>query len=305
MVTANDRQEHIKNLIPETRKMLDAGNEERILYIETDKFINYGVAKQVLSKLEDLIKIPRRLRMPCLLIYGESNIGKSSLVNKFGRLHPYTDGIDGPAGPVVIAQAPKGPDVSSMFDKILTKVLVPFKHTDSDSKKENEIHYHFAKMETKMLIIDEFHNILSGSGPKQRAFMNALKNLSNELYIPIVLVGTKDALNATNTDLQIMSRFRPMLLPRWELNEDYISLLGSLERLLPLREPSGLARSVDMAKLILELSEGILGDIVAIVNETAIRAIRTDKERITLELIKEGDFIKPSLLRGHVALQSA
>jgi len=43
--------------------------------------------------------------------------------------------------------------------------------------------------------------------------MNGLKNLTNYTKRPLVLVGTKDALIATDTDAQIASRFKPEYLP--------------------------------------------------------------------------------------------
>jgi Bacterial TniB protein len=45
-----------------------------------------------------------------------------------------------------------------------------------------------------MLMIDEIHNIISGSVSRQRQFLNVLKYLSNDLQIPLVTFGTQDAL---------------------------------------------------------------------------------------------------------------
>ena len=44
-----------------------------------------------------------------------------------------------------------------------------------------------------MLVIDELHNILAGSPARQREFLALLRFLGNELRIPIVGVGTKEA----------------------------------------------------------------------------------------------------------------
>jgi hypothetical protein len=42
----------------------------------------------------------------------------------------------------------------------------------------------------KMLVIDELHNLLSGSRSQQRRLLNLLRWLGNELRIPLVGVGT-------------------------------------------------------------------------------------------------------------------
>ena len=44
-----------------------------------------------------------------------------------------------------------------------------------------------------MLIVDEVHHLLAGSHREQRASLNLLKYLANELKICIVAVGTSDA----------------------------------------------------------------------------------------------------------------
>lgn len=61
-----------------------------------------------------------------------------------------------------------------------------------------------------------------------REFLNLLRFLGNELQIPIVALGTKDAYLAIRSDDQLENRFEPFILPRWEYNEEYLSLLSSV-----------------------------------------------------------------------------
>ncbi len=127
--------------------------------------------------------------------------------------------------------------------------------------------------------------------------MNALKNLMNELKRPLVLVGTKDALIATETDYQISSRFPPQILSTWTFDKNYLSFLHAYEKTLPLRKPSDLVKQKDLIVKILEYSEGYLGEIVAILKELAVLAIKTGKESIDVSLFKELDWIPPSKRR--------
>lgn len=293
--------EHLENLLPETREMLSKSEEERVRYVEAEHFIAYTRANEIITTMERLMRVPRQSRMPCLLIVGDSNNGKTSIIREFRMMHPATDGMDEAAQPVVSILAPIAPDVHAFYDEILNDILIPFKKSDPISKKEMEIRYHFVNLGVKLLIVDEIHNVLSGSVAKQKVFMNALKNLNNKLFLPIVLVGTKDAL-ATSADIQISNNFRPILLPAWELNRDYVSLLASIEKTLPLKKPSVLAKDRELAILILELSEGLIGEIVALAREAAEQAIKTGKERITLEDVKKIGFVKPSLRRASALL---
>ena len=285
-------------LTPKTIEFLDKSDDERILYIKKERFIVYSGAQKILNKLEDLLIEPRKSRMPCLLIVGDSNNGKTSVVKKFLKMHMPTDGIETDAVPVIIVQAPPRPDIGMFYDSILDEILIPFKKSDSLSRKDAEITYYFSKLGTKMLIVDEIHNILSGSVAKQKEFMNALKNLNNKLLMPIVLVGIKEALNATNTDFQISSRFKPMYLKRWNFNSEYKALLKSIEKILPLKKESNLAGNDKLAEYILEMSEGLLGEIIEIIGLSAICAILNRKEKITMEEIKDTGYVQPSLRRS-------
>ncbi len=288
----------VLRLIPKSMEYLEKTDEERIDYIKRERFIVYPGAQKVLNKLEELLIEPKKSRMPCLLIVGDSNNGKTSVVKKFLKMHMPTDGIETDAVPVIIVQAPPRPDVSMFYDSILDEILIPFKKSDSLSRKDAEITYYFSKLGTKILIVDEIHNILSGSVAKQKEFMNGLKNLNNKLLMPIVLVGIKEALNATNTDFQISSRFKPMYLKRWNFNKEYLTLLKSIEKILPLKKESNIAENDKLAENILDMSEGLLGEIIEIISLSAIYAIKSRKEKITLDEVKSTGYIQPSLRRS-------
>lgn len=146
------------------------------------------------------------------------------------------------------------------------------------------------------LIIDELHNLLSGSRLHQRRLLNVLRWLGNELQIPLIAVGTAEALHAIQSDDQLANRFEPARLPPWRNGEEYRQLLSTLEALLPLRRPSHLAAPA-LADKILSAAEGILGEIVSIVTRAAVRAVTSGKETITAKLIDETDFISPSQRR--------
>ena len=53
------------------------------------------------------------------------------------------------------------------------------------------------------MIVDEVHHLLAGSVREQRQSLNQLKFLSNELRMPVVALGTSEALYAMQADPQI------------------------------------------------------------------------------------------------------
>ena len=57
--------------------------------------------------------------------------------------------------------------------------------------------------------VDEVHHLLAGTVREQRQSLNQLKFLSNELRMPVIAIGTSEALYAMQADPQIASRFEP------------------------------------------------------------------------------------------------
>lgn len=297
-------ENHKSNLLPDIQQILMESNEVRLSCLREDKWITYPKAKEILITLEDLLTMPKKSRMPSLLLIGETNNGKTSILQRFIRTHiPYEH--DGQTHiPVISVFAPPSPDLSGFYSKILQTLSVPYRNTDKTSKKEELIRYYFELCGIKMLIVDEIHNILSGAVAKQKSFMNALKNMSNELQIPIVLSGILDALHATNTDAQISNRFKPFFLPKWKIDRDFLSLLASIEKLLPLRKPSNLGMIKETAYAIADKSEGSIGEVMELITMAATYAINSGTEEISIREINNCGFVKPSARKNYLDLIS-
>ena len=148
----------------------------------------------------------------------------------------------------------------------------------------------------KILVIDEIHDLLAGTKTHQRQCLNTIKYLCNELCISIVAVGTKDAFNALQSDPQLANRFEPALLPKWRVGEEYLKLLASFQRRLPLRKPSALLQQ-DISFKLLSMSEGTIGELSAVLTMACVEAIRTKKEQITLKALNSISWTQPSARR--------
>jgi hypothetical protein len=274
-------------------------DEARIRRIRADRWVGYARAEAALSAFEDLLSFPKRTRMPNLLLCGPTNNGKSMMLEKFTRAHPRLSGINSegvPGIPVLKIQMPPGPDERRFFSAMLDALGYPRRGSESVSRRQDLVMRLMHASEVDLLIIDEVHNLLSGTQLLQRRMLNLLRWLGNELQIPIVAAGTAEALHAIQSDDQLANRFEPIALPRWSYGEEYRELLRTLEALLPLRCPSHLAGSA-LAEKILSAAEGILGEVVSIVTRAAVRAVTSGSESITAKLIDETGFISPSQRR--------
>jgi hypothetical protein len=132
-----------------------------------------------------------------------------------------------------------------------------------------------------MLIVDEVHHLLAGGYREQRAALNLLKYLANDLRLSIVVVGTSDAPLALESDAQMCSRFMPFEIPRWRESDDFRRLLRAFESVLPLRRPSDLSQR-PIAQFLLAASAGLLGEVARMLTEAAELAIHDRSECISL-----------------------
>lgn len=283
-----------------TRPLAEENNEPRIRRIRTDRWITYSRAEAALSAMEYLLTFPKRTRMPNLLLVGPTNNGKTMIVEKFRRAHPpiaASATADGAANiPVLKVQMPAGPDEPRFFGAILDELGFPNMLSDRVAKRQDAAMRMLRETSVRVLVIDEVHNLLSGSRLHQRRLLNLLRWLGNELQIPLVAVGTAEALHAVQSDDQLANRFEPLGLPPWRNDEEYGQLLSTLEAVLPLRRASQLAKPA-LAEKILSAAEGILGEVVSIVTRAAVRAVSSGTESITAKLIDETGFISPSQRR--------
>jgi len=285
----------LNHLIPNAQKTAQLPGAERIARIRADRWIGYTQAQKALAKLEDLFTHPERQRMPNLLIVGPTNNGKTMLVEKFRRQHPVTTSDDGQTEqiPILAMQMPSDPTISRFYTMLLYSLNAPSFGSRRVSDLEELSLRILRQVGLRMLVIDELHNVLAGSGPQQRQFLNLLRFLGNELRIPLVCVGTKEAYLAIRSDDQLENRFEPFSLPLWTLDDEFSSLLASFAAVLPLRRASQL-HLPDIAHYILSKSEGTIGEITTLLTRSAILAVETGSECIDRQILGLVDYSSPT-----------
>jgi hypothetical protein len=246
--------------------------------------------------LTDLIDYPPRDRMPCLVIYGGTGMGKTRVVQKFlrdNRAH-FDKKLGRTRIPVVSIQMPPAPVERDLYEEILVGMGGVFSYGASVTTLRHRIRALARQLEVRMLIIDEIHSLLAGTFREQRIILNAIRFLANDLQIPLVCLGTEEANRALMTDQQLADRFTAAELPAWESDEAFEQLLLSFESILPLRRQSEF-RDPKIHQRILSLTEGVLGRICSLLEAGAMEAIRSGEERICLSLLKE-DLVTESLV---------
>ena len=201
--------------------------------------------------------------MPNLLLTGPTNNGKSMIIEKFRRSHPPVSHPDREEIPVLVVQMPSDPSVGRFYTALLAATGAPLPARQYRLADLEQLALRVLRAAgVRVLVIDELHNVLSGRGDRRREFLNLLRFLGNELRIPLVGVGTREAYLAIRSDDQLENRFAPFTLPRWEAGADACSLLASFAASFPLRRPSRIA-TTEMAAYLLTRSEGTIGELAA------------------------------------------
>jgi hypothetical protein len=115
------------HLAPAMREVLLLSDEARIKSMQRDRWIDYSRGSAVLERLARLLATPERDRMPCLLLHGESNIGKTQIVRKFARDHPPS--FDEQRGvekrQIISMQMPPLPDQQRFYSALLFELGAP------------------------------------------------------------------------------------------------------------------------------------------------------------------------------------
>lgn len=270
----------ITHLHENAERKLNDSPEEKIEYIKSDWWVGYDDANIILNEMSQLITHPKNLRMPCIALISEPNNGKTTILTRCLKLHDtsYTDD-DQIILPVLVFESPPEPDEGRLYSSILTALSVAHREDSAPDKLLNKVTERINMLNIKMLMADEFHNILQGSPRQHRQFLVALKSLLNKLKISFVAAGTPDVITALSVDKQFVTRFNCFELPRWDINQTTLRMIKSMERQLPLSQPSGLAEK-DKAIPIILASGNTLGGIIEIIKQSAIAAIKNGQDSI-------------------------
>jgi hypothetical protein len=264
--------------------------EKRIRLIQSDNWIGYANARNIVDQVDDLIKMERVTRMRGMLVLGATDNGKTSIRKRIEAKHQVQTTANGKMNiPVLSIQMPPAPNDRSFYNAILKGMMLPtFPSGKVDHIKDCVIG-HLLEYDVRLIMIDEIQHIDRIPARKQRLILDIMKYISNEISLPMVAFGTTEALNVFRADPQLDNRFKKIYLKRWELDEDFLRLLVSIEQLLPLREASELGQE-ELATLIYGKTNGTIGEIVTLIRGAAIQAIKTGKEKITPQVLEEVNF---------------
>ena len=141
----------------------------RIALIQSDIWIGFPRAEQVLDRLQGMIEAPRQTRMPGLLVHGASGIGKTMIARNLSR--KYAPEYDPASGitrtPLLLLQAPPAPDERRFYLHILAAVGAPATALSARAQNVASLEVRvialLRDLGLRIIMIDEVHNLLAGT----------------------------------------------------------------------------------------------------------------------------------------------
>ena len=286
----------LSHLAEDYRERATWADEERIAWIRMDRWLGFPKAETVRKTLDAMLRYPPRTRMPCLLIYGQTGMGKSRIVERFEAENPrgFNDTTGTATIPVVAVQLPPQPTDGEFYGEVLEKLGAGFAGRGDVQRARQLTRRIMGQVGARMLILDEINHMLACTPRQQRVFLNTLRYLANDLQIPLVCTGNHEARAALLTDAALAERFDAVELVRWQNDEPFRLLMVTLAAILPLRKPSQLEEE-RCRTAILDLCDGNTGRIFRLVETLAVRAIENGTERIEVGDLDADDLVLPSV----------
>lgn len=270
------------------RSDLSLEDEDRIDQMKRNTWIGYDRAISIRDQMQALLRHPRTHRMPNLALIGETNNGKTMLLHNFCRHNnpPEDPNAEKTVLSVLLIGTPPSPDEGRLYYAMLDRLCAAGSVREPEDSKLRRLKIILQHLETKMIMLDDFYNIGAGTPVRRKKFLNALRNLSNDLKLPIVVSGTPETLNVISVDPSIANRFKPVFLPKWHEGQmhEFARFVKSVEATLLLKKPCDLMNESALKRLLI-FGEGLLGEIVGILKLLAESAVRSGKESIDADML--------------------
>ncbi len=261
-----------------------------------ETWVPYGRAFAILMSLKKLVSQEPSNRPQGVVLYGDTNNGKTMLARTFrdriNEEHAADTGADDKV-PVVYVQTPPEGDINTLLWLLLRELNVPTPVSATATRRYAQLLHVLPQSGTKMLIFDEVHNVLAATRNGQEKFLQVLKFLSNELRIPIMCIGTVEVLRAIQTNQQNGNRFEPISLGRWRYGKPFITFANGLAKSMGIDHKEFFQDS-DFTSSLHLMSEGLTGELRRILAHATSAAIEDDKDKFEPYMFEQIDWVPPS-----------
>lgn len=262
-----------------------------------DPWVPFPAGIHALKTMARLIARPDEGRPMNLALIGDSGFGKSHLLDHFADCYPDVVDEMPPRIQVVLINVLTNSDGNMLLRELLHGIGATFSSRDPYDELLRSFCIKAEVASVGLVILDEFHNGISGRRDRTLSMIKAVRDLSNRLRRPIVAGGIDTVKELLRYDRQLMERFAVEELPLWQDRTAVKRFLATFERSLGMPEPSHLGTDI-MADLVMKLAGDRMGSIAELVREAHRVALAKSAQCITEEHIR---LAHPDVKRGWAA----
>lgn len=211
----------------------------------SDCIVMHPHAEVIFNDFDEL-RVNRKFQsdQQCMLLTGDTGVGKTHLIESYRKRVLATQNYSRETIPVLISRIIPGDDLDKTLINILSKLNL---FGSSQRKKQGyktdltqKVVKCLIKAQVELLIISEFQELMEFISPKDRQkIANALKSISEDAKVPIVLVGMPWADKIAEEPQWSSRLFRRRKLEYFSLQKRlyYRNYLMGLAKHMPFKEP--------------------------------------------------------------------
>ncbi|WP_266170741.1 TniB family NTP-binding protein [Dyella subtropica] len=266
------------HLESDTLSVLFRGLNDRVQWIQSDHWVNTPATRAAIQWMEYLLRSARRSRPSCLQVVAEPGMGKTALLEAFGKLHPVAPTTDPLrlSRPLLLANVTLGDAGVAGLRHALMRAAWPEARAIENHCTKDECDATLKCQGVKMLLLDEAGELLKCGPSAHLRVLSELKRLSSEHQINIACATVEGLDHALHADIQLRSRFKKTLAIRpWTESQDFRNFVFGLEQYLPFPERSYLDRP-EVIHWLLRHGKGNTENVVELIRLAALFALGRD-----------------------------
>jgi DNA transposition AAA+ family ATPase len=236
----------------------------------------------------------RRFKARALLIVGAAGSGKTTALEDYMADYPDRAMEDGDIRRIVYVEAPERTTRRALVGAILGAYGYRAREHWNTSEVIEKIAFYAEETGTEMIFIDEGHHMVNENNPDMTAEVTEfIKSLLNRVKVQVVIAGLPRLLDIAvpgERTMQLRRRLQPTVILKpydWATRSGrtmFSGVLGVMEKMLGLPDPSGLAKH-EMAKRIYVATGGEIGIVSKYLSQALSIALASGRRLIDLDLL--------------------